>query len=281
MPRDRQLPATDTTPPFSGTPHRESQDTKQERVAALRRDIDRIERSGWAEDDAKTPLGVAAIDRHLPAGGLIAGGLYEVIPEAPGDAGAATAFCAVLAARLLQNRSKSGGQAVLWCLNSAVTDAGEIYPVALARFGIEPEHLVVLRAKDDATTLQALEDALESGAAALAIGEVGTSSLTASRRLQLAAATAGIAVLLLRPAKAAGSASAALMRWRVASRPSQPRGWAAMLDEPGFPCWQVALFRCRGGAPGDWKVEWRNETGDLALAAPLRDRPAARRAATA
>ena len=290
MPRDNPSPATGTPPPRSEESRLESRGTKQDRIAALRDHIDRIERNGWAEEDSAIPLGVAEIDSHLPAGGLIAGGLYEIVPAAPGDTGAATAFCAVLAARLLarllqERTSKSGtnsnGRAVLWCLNPAVTDAGEIYPPALARYGINPSHLVALRTRDDATTLQALEDALMSGAAAAVIGEVGTASLTASRRLQLAAATTGTPAILLRPSSAVDTASAALMRWRIASIPSQPRGWADMLDEPGFPCWQAALFRCRGGAPGDWKVEWRDETGDLSLAASLRDRTAAPRSAIA
>lgn len=290
MPPDTPLPETDPLPPFSGRKgylHRQKSQEKttngRDRIAALRQHIGRIEGNFWPEKTGTVPLGIEQIDRHLPAGGLIANGLYEVIPAAPGDAGAATAFCAVLAARLQHAslQKNHGGTAVLWCLNAAATDAGEIYPPALARYGIEPGSLVALRAKDDATALQALEDALASGAPAVVIGEIGTASLTASRRLQLAAAERGIPALLLRPPGAAGNTSAALMRWRVASTPSQPRGWAAMLDEPGFPCWQTELFRCRGGAPGDWKVEWRDETGDLSLAAPLRDRPAARHAATA
>jgi protein ImuA len=281
MPRDSLSPATDTPLPFSRAPGDGPRGTRQDRIAALRDHIDRIERNGWAEEDSAIPLGVTEIDSHLPAGGLIAGGLYEIVPAAPGDTGAATAFCTVLAARLLGEQAKSGGNAVLWCLNPAVTDAGEIYPPAVARCGINPSHLVALRTRDDATTLQALEDALMSGAAAAVIGEVGTASLTASRRLQLAAATTGTPAILLRPSSAADTASAALMRWRIASIPSQPGGWADMLDEPGFPCWQAALFRCRGGAPGDWKVEWRDETGDLSLAASLRDRTAAPRSAIA
>lgn len=290
MPRDTPSPETDTLPPFSGRkgyPRRQKNRAKttngRDRIAALRQHIDRIEGSFWPEKTGTIPLGIEQIDSHLPAGGLVAGGLYEVLPTAPGDAAAATAFCAVLAARLQRARLQKNhsGTAILWCLNTVVTDAGEIYPPALARYGIDPGYLVALRAKDDATTLQALEDALASGAAAVVIGEVGSASLTASRRLQLAAAETGIPALLLRPPNAASTPSAALMRWRTASTPSQPRGWAAMLNEPGFPCWQTELFRCRGGAPGDWKVEWRDETGDLSLAAPLRDRPAARQAAIA
>jgi protein ImuA len=42
--------------------------------------------------------------------------------------------------------------------------------------------------------------------------------------------------------------------------------------------WQVELLRCRGGRPGRWLIEWtegewRDATGDVAVAAALRDRP--------
>ena len=47
--------------------------------------------------------------------------------------------------------------------------------------------------------------------------------------------------------------------------------------------WQVELLRCRGGRPGRWLIEWteggwRDATGDVAVAAALRDRPDSRTA---
>ncbi len=279
MTRDIPSPERPPSPSFSG---RTGTSGAEDELAALRRRIGRIEQGFRPEDAPAIPLGVPDIDTHLPTGGLAPGALYEIAPAAPRDAGAATAFCAALAARFLQ---ESDGT-LLWCLNPAVTDAGEIYPPALARFGIAPERLVALCARDDATILQAMEDALASGAPAAIVGEARDVSLTASRRLQLAAARNGVTPILLRPpAGRWGSAertpSAACMRWRIRSEPSRPRGWAAMLDEPGFPCWRAALYRSRGGAPGDWTMEWRDETGDLALAAPLRDRQAETALATA
>src|SRR5580693_8392610 len=45
------------------------------------------------------PLGVEAIDRHLPQGGLGCGGLHEIVPEA-GATPAAFGFLAALLARI-------------------------------------------------------------------------------------------------------------------------------------------------------------------------------------
>lgn len=274
MTRDIPSPERLPSPSFQGPKNTPG---GKDRLAALRRRVGRIEQGFRPQGTRAVPLGVQEIDARLPAGGLLPGALYEIAPAAPRDAGAATAFCATLAARFL----KESDGALLWCLNPAVADAGEIYPPALARFGIAPDRLVALCARDDATVLQAIEDALASGAPAAIVGEARDVSLTASRRLQLAAGKSGVTPILLRPYGAEQTSSAALMRWCVESAPSRPRGWAAMLDEPGFPCWQANLFRSRGGAPGNWTMEWRDETGDLALAAPLRDRQAETAASTA
>ncbi len=115
----------------------------------------------------------------------------------------------------------------------------------------------------------ALEEGL-AGGLAVVVGEVGAVTLTESRRLQLAAEAAGATALLLRPRAAAAAPGAALTRWRLAALPGAV--------EPGMPGvgrarWRAELFRCRGGAAATWEMEWRDETGDLALAAPLRDRP--------
>ena len=45
------------------------------------------------------PLGLAALDSHLPQGGLACGGLHEVVPEA-GATAAAFGFLAAVLARL-------------------------------------------------------------------------------------------------------------------------------------------------------------------------------------
>jgi protein ImuA len=260
MPRDPDMTVPDRFPLPS---------YRRDRLASLRDRIRRIECSGREETAAALALGVAEIDAHLSAGGLARGALHELIAHSPGDDGAVTDFCAALLARILADRKKS----VLWCLQDRAIEAGEIYPPGLARLRLDATRLLAVRVRRDTDTLWAMEEGLRCTGLAAVVGEVRMADLTASRRLQLAAEAGGIPALLLRPSSEIPEPSAAATRWRIAAAPSRPRGWAAELGEPGPACWQATLFRCRGGAPGSWLMEWDDETGDLALAAPVRDRP--------
>ena len=274
MPRDPTLPAAG----HSSSPH-----ANRQRLQDLRAYVRRAERTGSATASSGTaPFGIADIDSHLPAGGLARGALHEVMFQSPGDAGAATAFCTALIVRLAQvNRQQDENgtekrpqdKTVLWCLQDRTTDAGLVYPPGLAWLQLDASRLLAVRTRRDTDTLWVMEEALRCTGLTAVIGEAKTVDLTASRRLQLAAEASGVTALLLRPASDAPGTSAATTRWRIGAAPSRPHGWAAALGEPGTACWQATLFRCRGGAPGGWVMEWRDETGDLALAAPVRNRP--------
>lgn len=245
------------------------------RIDDLRAQIHQLEQGCRTGHGAAIPLGIPAIDRHLPQGGLAAGSLHEIMPASPADSGAATGFCATLLARFLDARPGEAEPGMaLWCLNPASADAGEIYPPGLAQLALDPSRLLTIRLARDRDVLWAMEEALRSGGAAAVLGEVTSVSLTDSRRLQLAAGKSGASALLLRPPSRAPGPSAAVTRWRIAATPGVQDGWAALLDEPGRMCWQADLFRCRGGAPGGWLMEWCDETGNIALAAPVFDRPA-------
>ncbi len=233
-----------------------------ETLARLKDEVRRLERAIAPDTGHVVKLGVADIDHHLPWGGLARGALHEVIAE---DAGAAVGFAAVLAARFAEGADNM----VLWCEGARTLDAGALYAPGLARFGLAPERVIAVRARTDRDALWALEEGLGADLAAV-VGEVGRVSLTESRRLQLAAEAAGTPALLVRPRAAAEMPGAALTRWLLAALPGAV--------EPGIPGvgrarWRAELFRCRGGTAATWEMEWRDETGDLALAAPLRDRP--------
>lgn len=267
MPRDPFPPAT-ATPPVSrdrGAPRR---------IDDLRAQIHKLEQGGKTDHGAAIPFGIPAIDRHLPQGGLAPGALHEVTPASPADSGAATGFCATLLARFLDARPGEAEPGMaLWCLNPASADAGEIYPPGLAQLALDPSRLLTIRLARDRDVLWAMEEALRSGGPAAVLGEVASVSLTESRRLQLAAGKSGASALLLRPPGRSPGPSAAVTRWRIAATPGAQDGWAALLDEPGRMCWRADLFRCRGGAPGGWLMEWCDETGNIALASPVFDRP--------
>lgn len=247
-------------------------------LKTLRQRIRDIEGTGDRLDDGKhgpavTPLDVMEIDRHLPWAGLPLGALHEIIAD---DAGAATGFSAALIGKIarpshgIEAHLNQDTRPVLWCESRHVMDAGGLYAPGLARFGLAPDRVILVRARRDQDVLWAMEEGLACAGLAAVIGETRTLSLTAGRRLQLAAATGGVTAFLLRPRSEAITASAAMTRWRVNTAPPDDA------DEPGLgrPRWSTELFRCRGGVPGTWILEWNDETGDFALVTPVRDGPA-------
>lgn len=240
----------------------ESLPEKISRIRDLRERLRNLERGGAAARPA-LPLGLAEIDAALD-GGLPTGCLHEVLGGA--DDGAATGFVLALLARLLT--AAQAGQPALWCGRCL-----DLYGPGLAGRGLDPARLILVEAARPADLLWAMEEGLRCPGLAAVVGEVDRLDLTAARRLQLAAEAGGATGLVLRrgggrePGAGTG-AGAATTRWRISPRPG---GLAA--------CWHVELLRCRGGRPRDWHVEWHDETGDFALAAAVRDGPAAAPAA--
>src|SRR5882672_12631777 len=71
--------------------------SRTEVVEKLRRLLPRLERG--AAGTRVLPFGLPALDAHLPQGGLMAGALHEIAPQAPGDTPAAFGFLAALLTR--------------------------------------------------------------------------------------------------------------------------------------------------------------------------------------
>src|SRR5262249_28448201 len=76
--------------------------------------------------------------------------------------------------------------------------------------------------------------------------------LTESRRLQLAAETSGVTGFLLGHAASAPIASP-ITRWKISSVVGKS---GQRFHEP---LWALDLLYCRGGRPGNWTLEWRNQ----------------------
>jgi protein ImuA len=222
---------------------------------------------GSLGDHGRLPFGVSAIDAALPGGGLARGALHELAGCGGDeeDGAVAAGFLAGILARL------TPPEPVLWC-----HAADDLYGPGLAARGLAPRRLLGVRARDDRTVLEAMEDGLKVKALAAVVGEVGALPLTASRRLQLAAAASGVTAFVLRRWRSATRGEAeraapvsAATRWRVSALPSRP-----VDGEPGIGrlLWRVELTRCRGGVPAQWIVEACDATGHVALAAELADR---------
>src|SRR5712664_1756696 len=226
---------------------------------ALRERIQRLER-GSASHRTVLPFGISAIDRHLPGGGLALGALHEVAGggNSAVDGAAAALFTAGIAAR-------TQGQ-VLWCVARQ-----DLFAPAIAQAGLLPDRVIYVETGDEPSVLVCFEEGLRHGGLGAVVAEVARLSMTASRRLQLAAGGSGAIGIAIRRWRRQREATdfrqptAAVTRWRVSALPSTP------LPVPGVgrARWQLELIRCRAGESADFEVEACDAKGRLALPSNL------------
>ena len=245
-------------------------DTRAAVVEALRAQIATAERGGRRCSPAPAvPFGIAAIDRHLPAGGLLLGAVHELQASGPDvEVGAAPAL---FAAGVLAQRPGP----VVW-----IGRSGGVFAHGLLQAGLDPRRVVFVDAGK--AVLLAMEEALRHPDIAGVVCELeGRLDLVTSRRLQLAAEGSQVLGFLIRRSRrfndpAFNQPSAAMTRWRVGTMPSPPALQHAP-DTPGLhrPLWRLELLRCRGGEGASWIVEGADAQGRLAVAAVLANRPAA------
>ncbi len=231
------------------------------------------------------PLGVGTIDAVLPGGGLKAGALHEIGAEDYRDMGAATVFCAALAARLIEN----GPGLVLWCQSAQprlrhrrALWAGACRFRALIRRG-----LCLCYRASVTDCLWAMEEAL----CPAPLPPLSVRWIRRAAALDLdgdaAAATGG---------GRKGNASIFVYgswRWRGqrGRHALAHRGFPGLIVPgtekfdglAGAPCWRAALTRVRGGVPGAWNVAGMRATKasclSMRLCPCLRNRPCRRRRA--
>ena len=208
-------------------------------------------------------IGLAEIDRHLPAQGLLRAGLHDVSPRSHGDQPAAMGFALALALRRLSDAQER--RPLLWCrLSVHEREHGRLYGHGLARLGLPRERFVTITLKKPMSLLWTMEEALKSGALAAVIGdaEAAHADLTVTRRLSLAAA-AGKTAAILTFARPEPAATVSHTRWTAGSVPSSspPHDGQAV----GPPCWSIELTRVRGGRPGAWILEWHHAQSRFSL----------------
>lgn len=235
-----------------------------ENLDRLRRRIARMERS-HSEPPLALPFGIAEIDTVLPGGGLPVAALHEV--SGIGIDGEFAAAPALFAAGILARRSGP----VLWVLQQQ-----DLFAPALAAAGLHPNRVIYAEA-GHARALMAMEEGLRHPGLAGVVAEVSVRlSLTASRRLHLAAQAGGTLAILLRRRIDPEGAIAAATRWRIGPSPSAPPvPHAPHTPGLGRICWELELTRCRGGRTGSWVVEACDASGRLDLVSTLGHRSAA------
>ncbi len=178
--------------------------------------------------------------------------LHEFGPSGPGAETAALGFALGLAA------TWAGSAGVFWAGEEGVfAEDGAPYPPGLAQFGLDPDRLIVIRARKREEALWAAEQGLAAPGAVVVCSLAARGKrldLKATRRLLLFAERNQSRCLLVRPLE---EASAAWTRWRVGPAPS-----SAQARELGTPAFALELVRSRGAPAGarfivDWNADVR------------------------
>ncbi len=230
-------------------------------VQALREQIAKLEGARRPRHDgAAVPSGCDCLDRLLPQRGLRRGTLVEWLAAGDG-AGAET-----LALGTARQACREAGALVV------LDQAGQFYPPAAARLGIELEQVIVVRAGKPADHTWALDQSLRCPAVAAVLAWPEKLDGHTFRRLQLAAEQGGGLGLLMRPQNARHELSWADVRLWVEPLP-------ASTPEAGRRL-RIRLLRAPGAAAGvSVEVEIDDETRTVhpatRLAAPADPRRAA------
>jgi protein ImuA len=225
-------------------------------IAQLKTRLASLSRHETGGEPERFLLGIDRVDAYLDPGPCLFC-LHDIHARTAADAVAANAFALGLATRATRERP------MVWVFqNLAGQEAGGLNGSGLHEWGV----------RDATAMLAAGEEALKSGAVGSVLmsgwGEARAMSLTASRRLALAARAGGSTAFVVRAASMSAP-SAAETRWSVASALST--GLEAGV--PGRPAFVAALTRSRqGAAPAEWTLEWDRERRAFCEPAPLSGR---------
>ncbi|AOX21510.1 ImuA family protein [Kozakia baliensis] len=245
-------------------------------LTLLREQVARLERPPIAPHVSETlPTGTPTIDAHL-GGGLRRGSAHEIVGTGTDHAIGVrpTRFVASILARATGP--------IVW-VRGAGTD---LCLAGLRQLGLSPGRLILVETTAEQVAALAEDILRERGICAMVADITAPMTLTATRRLQLAAEKSGATGFLIHQAKADERrgkppplpASACQTRWRVGAAPCVlPFSPSCRTPLPGPARWQVDLLRQRGGPAASWTLEISDDdaTLPLRLASPLADRSVA------
>ena len=236
-------------------------------VAALRREVQKLEGGRPPADERALSTGSPDLDRLLPERGLRRGWLVEYLAAQPGCGAGALALAAAW-------QACSEGRSLV------VMDRGrQFYPPAAAAWGIDLDRLLIIQPASEAEELWAMDQALRCTGVGAVWSPCSRLAVHDFRRLQLAAECGDTLGVLIRPARVRGQPTWSEIQWLVEPAAGSPH-----------PHWRlrVELVRSRhGGAGRAVLLEWneslrlwqqsnhhathpRNPSAELARAATMR-----------
>lgn len=193
----------------------------------------------------------------------------EIVPASAGDGLAAFGF----ALGWLRG-ARSDDLTLIAAPDEVSAEIGSLYAPGLSQFGLDPARTFHVRTRNLKEALWASEQALGLARSRVLclVARNARLTLTATRRLHLAAEKNGARCVLLRFDPL--SPTAAWTRWSVETAPS-----VSAARELGRPRFAVSLARRRGGQTGQrWLLEWNahehafndaNAVAGLVAALPL------------
>src|SRR5579871_2103453 len=179
------------------------------------------------------------VDRWLPHGGLPTACIHEVKGT---NLAAAIAFAAILSTRSARDQGN-----ILY-----IAPDHSLYPLGLLPYGVALDRILHISARRPQDLAWTVMEALRCPQVSSVIAVIAGLDLTESRRLQLAAETSGATGFFLGDATSAPIASP-ITRWKITAAIGQSR---QRFDQP---VWALDLLYCRGGRPGKWILEWRDQ----------------------
>lgn len=217
--------------------------TKQDILHELQRDILLLQ--GFRPPAAgAVEVGLGPISRAFPLRTFPTGAIHEFISSGAETAAASGGFVSGILGPLMR-----GGGSCIW-----IRSAGQLFPPALAAFGVEPDRIIFIDLRREKEILWCMEEALACEGLAAVVGETPDIGFTASRRLQLTVEKSRVTAFLLRHNPRDLNTIARVARWKIT-----PLGSKVEEGLPGIgvPRWQVELTWVKNGQPGVWVVEWR------------------------
>ena len=219
--------------------------TKADIIARLQRDILPLQGYRSSLRSMAMDVGLGPIKNAFPNAAFPLGAIHEFCAAGVEETAASGGFIAGILSALMRD-----GGAALW-----IGALPTVFPPALASFGIAPERIIFIDAKNHKDALWAMEEALKCNTLAAVVGELPEMNFTASRRLQLAVEQSRVTGFVLRRDPRYLHTTACIARWKIVPLPGE-----IMDDIPGvgFPRWQVELLKVRNGKPGSWTLTWKN-----------------------
>lgn len=187
--------------------------------------------------------GLSLLAKAFPGQGFPLGAIHEFHHGGREDKVSTCGFIAGLISAFTKNNSIS-----VW-----VCKEQQVFPPALAYFGLKPEHVVFVELKNVRERGWAIEEALKCTGLSAVVGETEGLSFMQSRRLQLAVERSGVTGFIVHNGNL--NTTTSIARWKVKAARSMVSG-----DMPGigYPAWDVHLARARNGNPRHWELVWRD-----------------------